>query len=75
MGLINALGNLGGFAGPYLVGWLTDVSGSGSAGFARLAAFLAVAAALVTVGRRPRAPEAVARPDLSRGLSGAGRGD
>ncbi len=27
MGLINALGNLGGFAGPYLGGYLQDVSG------------------------------------------------
>ncbi|MBO0805244.1 MAG: MFS transporter [Nocardiopsaceae bacterium] len=27
MGLINALGNLGGFVGPYLGGWLQDTSG------------------------------------------------
>ena len=27
MGLINALGNLGGFVGPYLGGWLQDASG------------------------------------------------
>ena len=27
MGLINALGNLGGFAGPYVGGWLQDASG------------------------------------------------
>jgi len=24
IGLVNALGNLGGLAGPYFVGWLTD---------------------------------------------------
>ncbi|MEV0373925.1 MFS transporter [Streptomyces sp. NPDC050636] len=54
MGLINALGNLGGFAGPYLVGWLTDTTGSSVTGFAVLAAFLAVAVALVTIGLRPR---------------------
>src|SRR3954451_13437964 len=29
MGLINALGNLGGFAGPYLGGWLQDLNGGG----------------------------------------------
>src|SRR3954454_221074 len=29
MGLINALGNLGGFAGPYVGGWLQDASGGG----------------------------------------------
>jgi nitrate/nitrite transporter NarK len=27
MGLINALGNLGGFVGPYVGGWLQDASG------------------------------------------------
>jgi nitrate/nitrite transporter NarK len=53
MGLINALGNLGGFAGPYLVGWLTDATGSSVTGFAVLSGFLAVAVALVTLGLRP----------------------
>ncbi|SED43486.1 Sugar phosphate permease [Streptomyces sp. 2112.3] len=53
MGLINALGNLGGFAGPYLVGWLTDATGSSVTGFAVLSAFLAAAVALVTLGLRP----------------------
>jgi nitrate/nitrite transporter NarK len=53
LGLINALGNLGGFAGPYLVGWLTDVTGSGVTGFAVLSGFLTVAVALVTLGLRP----------------------
>jgi nitrate/nitrite transporter NarK len=28
MGLINALGNLGGFVGPYVGGYLQDASGS-----------------------------------------------
>ncbi|QHC24064.1 MFS transporter [Streptomyces sp. GS7] len=53
MGLINALGNLGGFAGPYLVGWLTDATGSSLTGFAVLAGFLAVAVLLVALGLRP----------------------
>ncbi|GGU93523.1 MFS transporter [Streptomyces albospinus] len=53
MGLINALGNLGGFAGPYLVGWLTDATGSSLTGFAVLAGFLAVAVVLVALGLRP----------------------
>ncbi|WP_235464236.1 hypothetical protein [Streptomyces platensis] len=52
MGLINALGNLGGFAGPYLVGGLTDATGSSLTGFAVLSGFLAVAVALVTLGLR-----------------------
>jgi nitrate/nitrite transporter NarK len=60
MGLINALGNLGGFAGPYLVGWLTDVTGTATTGFVVLAAFLAVAAALAFVGLRPTPEEDLA---------------
>jgi nitrate/nitrite transporter NarK len=30
--LINSLGNLSGFVGPYLVGWLKDVTGTTSTG-------------------------------------------
>ncbi|GAA4528709.1 MFS transporter [Amycolatopsis samaneae] len=64
MGVINALGNLGGFAGPYLVGWLTDVTGAATTGFVVLAAFLAVAAALAYFGLRPgsRAEEVIDVP-------------
>jgi MFS family permease len=40
MGLINALGNLGGFAGPYVGGWLQDASGGS---FVSTAVVLAVA--------------------------------
>ncbi|TJZ58862.1 MFS transporter [Streptomyces piniterrae] len=69
MGLINALGNLGGFAGPYLVGWLTDATGSSLTGFAVLAAFLAVAVALVTIGLRPRNPMGDQVPNARAGLS------
>jgi nitrate/nitrite transporter NarK len=28
MGFVNAIGNLGGFVGPYVGGWLQDQSGS-----------------------------------------------
>ncbi|MET8010030.1 MFS transporter [Streptomyces sp. NPDC005271] len=69
MGLINALGNLGGFVGPYLVGWLTDVTGTSLTGFAVLAGFLAVAVALVTLGLRPQAPGPAATP--ARTVEGA----
>ncbi|WP_029422679.1 MFS transporter [Alicyclobacillus macrosporangiidus] len=40
-GIINALGNLGGFLGPYIVGLLTSIAGS-NAGIYGLAVFLAL---------------------------------
>ena len=54
MGLINALGNLGGFAGPYLGGWLQDQTGGS---FFATSLVLAVALFLaglvmIWVGRR-----------------------
>ncbi|EKN01498.1 major facilitator transporter [Acidocella sp. MX-AZ02] len=39
-GIINGLGNLGGFIGPLLVGWLTTLTGTTSAGIYALAAIL-----------------------------------
>ena len=49
IGLINSLGNLGGFVGPYLVGWLRQASGGFAAGLIilGLACLAAAAAALV----------------------------
>jgi MFS family permease len=58
-GIINALGNLGGFLGPALVGWLTTRTGSMRAGIYGLAASLLLGTALtmllprVTAGKRP----------------------
>lgn len=43
--LINSIGNLGGFLGPYMVGWLKDTTGSFTAGMYGLAAMLALAGA------------------------------
>ncbi len=45
MGMINALGNLGGFAGPYLGGWLQDQTGGSF-----LATSLVLAVALFLAG-------------------------
>ncbi|QTE28092.1 MFS transporter [Pengzhenrongella sicca] len=47
LGLINAIGNLGGFLGPYLVGWLTDRTGSDASAYVALAVVLVVGALLV----------------------------
>ena len=46
LAFINSIGTAGGFVGPYLMGWLTDETGSFSAGLAAMAGFLLVAAGL-----------------------------
>lgn len=38
--LINSIGNLGGFVGPYMIGWIKDYTNSFSAGMIALACFL-----------------------------------
>ncbi|WP_169808431.1 MFS transporter [Clostridium ljungdahlii] len=48
MGLINALGNLGGFLGPYIVGWIQGKFG-GFLGFIVLGIFLMITAAISMV--------------------------
>ena len=45
--LVNSIGNVGGFAGPFLIGWIRETTGGFSAGFLTLAGFL-VAAAIIT---------------------------
>jgi D-galactonate transporter len=52
---INSIGNLGGFAGPYAVGWAKDATGHYNGGLLLLAAFAAGSAVLVLVlGREAR---------------------
>jgi D-galactonate transporter len=46
--MINSLGNLGGFGGPYFVGLLKDATGSTDAGLIGLAAILVVGAFVAT---------------------------
>ncbi len=46
--LINSVGNLGGFAGPYMMGWVKDATGSFRDGLYVLAGF-GIAAAFVTL--------------------------
>src|SRR5207245_7623511 len=41
---INSLGNLGGFFGPSIVGWIRDLTGSFAGGLYALAAFALMAA-------------------------------
>jgi ACS family tartrate transporter-like MFS transporter len=50
--LINAIGNLGGFAGPYLVGWVRETTGSFNIAMLVLALAAAIAALLVLTLKR-----------------------
>ena len=45
--LVNSVGNIGGFVGPYVLGWLKDATGSYAAGLAAIGAVLACGGALV----------------------------
>ena len=56
--LINSLGNIGGFVGPTLIGWLLDVTGSYTGGLLALTVVLVAQALLVLRVRLPRASEA-----------------
>jgi nitrate/nitrite transporter NarK len=61
--LVNSIGNLGGFVGPYLVGLVKDATGSTDGGLITLAVLLGIGAFLATrVAHGPaveRAPRAV----------------
>ncbi|HVI37578.1 MAG TPA: MFS transporter, partial [Gaiellales bacterium] len=74
MGFINALGNLGGFVGPYAGGWLQDASGGS---FKTTSVFLAaclLAAGLVMLTLRKRGDRPVdeAREDVAAGQAHRG---
>jgi sugar phosphate permease len=81
-GLVNAFGGLGGFAGAYVVGWLTG-SGATGAAFVFMAGSQLVAALLMFAVRRPRRAEGrrgaergtrfIREPEAAR--AGVGRGD
>ena len=57
--LINAVGNLGGFFGPSIMGWLHDMTGGYGGGFLVLASGLVVAAALVLSLRLKPEPRSI----------------
>jgi len=58
--LVNSIGNLGGFAGPYVVGWIRDSTQSYAAGLYFLAACAAASAAIAFFAVRPAATTIVA---------------
>jgi MFS transporter, ACS family, tartrate transporter len=63
MALINSVGNVGGFLGPFVVGWIKDSTGSFNNGLYALAGFMLLAAVVTVVGvqapRRRIAPAAL----------------
>jgi ACS family tartrate transporter-like MFS transporter len=54
IGMINSFGNLGGFAGPYVIGFLTDRTGSYQAGIIYLGLMAVAGAILVLSVSRPK---------------------
>jgi len=44
---VNSIGNVGGFVGPYLMGWIRDATGGFTAGLLTLAAILVLGALIV----------------------------
>jgi MFS transporter, ACS family, tartrate transporter len=74
--LINSIGNLGGFVGPYLVGLVKDATGSTDGGLDALAVILLVGAVLATrvahdrdLERAPREEPRFTRDGARAGLS------
>jgi MFS family permease len=60
--LVNSVGNTAGFAGPYLTGWLTDLTGSSKSGLWVVGVCM-VAAALIVLALRRRLPAAAEAAD------------
>jgi ACS family tartrate transporter-like MFS transporter len=52
VGMINSFGNLGGFAGPYITGWIRQTTGSFAGGEIYMAASLAAAGLLILTLRK-----------------------
>jgi sugar phosphate permease len=61
VGLINSVGNLGGFAGPYLTGWVRQTTGSFAGALLYLAASLTAAGLLILTLRNTAPRSEVAR--------------
>jgi MFS transporter, ACS family, tartrate transporter len=59
---VNSIGNLGGFAGPYLIGWIKQITGSFEGGLLAVSAMLVLSAALILF--QPKVSDA---PQLRRG--------
>jgi ACS family tartrate transporter-like MFS transporter len=56
--MINSIGNLGGFVGPFAIGWLKHATGGYAAGLYVVAGTLAVSAVVTLMLSRKEAREA-----------------
>jgi len=66
--LINSIGNIGGFVGPYLVGWLKDLTGATTLGLVALAFCYILAGVLTLVLGHDSKVEMVQAPSDAAGL-------
>lgn len=55
--LINSIGNLAGFGGPYLIGWVKEATGSTSTGLLVLAVMPLIAGLVVLISKQPTEAE------------------
>ena len=56
---INSIGNLGGFAGPAMIGWVKDKTGSFEYGLYFVASLLVLSAVLTLLLARSQKPQVV----------------
>lgn len=73
-GLINGIGNIGGFIGPYAFGWLLDATGSTKIGFLGIAGALVLASIVLLIvvpkTRVGALPTSVEPAEVPRGATG-----
>jgi MFS family permease len=70
IGIINGIGNLGGFIGPYIGGWLSDISGGGYALTQVFFGLVFGVAALLVLPLRKKLREATSVPPGTTATSG-----
>src|SRR5260370_33143275 len=67
---INSIGNLGGFVGPAMIGWIKDLTGSFPGGLYFVSGLLALSAVLTLIlARSQRTPAATAADALPQRYS------
>lgn len=68
LALINMIGNAGGFGGPFIFGWLRDLTGTTSAGMYVIAGFFVLAAVVALRTRRWTTPVPAAQQEASHAV-------